>query len=256
MENERHPNNATPLFATFRFYEELNDFLPLQKRNHTLTYSFFGKPSIKDAIEAQGIPHTEVDLIVANGQSVGFEYHLRSGDFISVYPVFEGIDITSVVKLREQPLRNPKFILDVHLGKLARLMRLLGFDTFYRNDYDDLGIARISALQHRAVLTRDRKLLHVRIITHGCCLRSMNAEAQLEEVIRRFDLKGLISPFSRCLICNGTTQSVDKESIAHLLEPKTRIYYNSFFQCVACGKIYWQGSHFGRLSRIVNAFMR
>ena len=119
MENECHPNNATPLFANFRFYEELNDFLPLQKRNQTFTYSFFGKPSIKDAIEAQGIPHTEVDLIIADGQSVGFEYHLRSGDFISVYPVFEGIDITPVVKLREKPLRNPKFILGK--GKLGEL---------------------------------------------------------------------------------------------------------------------------------------
>jgi hypothetical protein len=247
-------NTAPPLSASFRFYEELNDFLPHDKRKQTLTYTFYGKPSIKDAIEAHGVPHTEVDLITANGQSVGFEYSLKDGDRIAVYPMFEGIDITPIVKLREKPLRDPRFVLDVHLGKLARLMRLLGFDTLYRNDYDDPEIAQISVSQSRAVLTRDRRLLHLRIITHGYYLRSMNAEEQLEEVIRRFDLKRLISPFGRCLICNGAMESVKKEKILDLLEPKTRFCYDAFFQCTGCGKVYWKGSHFGKLSEVVGRF--
>jgi uncharacterized protein with PIN domain len=243
-----------PLSATFRFYEELNDFLPVEKRKRELTYAFFGRPSIKDAIEAQGVPHTEVDLIIADSLSVGFEYHLGHGDRIAVYPVFEGVDITPIVKLREKPMREPRFILDVHLGKLARLMRLLGFDALYRNDYDDPHIARISAEKNRIVLTRDRKLLHIRIVTHGYLLRSLNAEEQLEEVMRRFDLKGLISPFCRCLACNGAVRPVKKEEILDLLEPQTARCYESFFQCLECGKIFWKGSHFTRLSEIVKHF--
>jgi uncharacterized protein len=248
--------SSSPLSATFRFYEELNDFLPAEKRKLDLTYTFFGKPSIKDAIEAQGVPHTEVDLIVANSVSVGFDYSLKEGDRIAVYPLFEGLDITPIVMLRENPLREPKFVLDVHLGKLARLMRLLGLDTLYRNDYDDPEIAQISVSQRRALLTRDRMLLHLRIITHGYCLRSMNADEQLEEVIRRFDLKSFISPFRRCLVCNGASQSVQKETILNMLKPKTILCYDLFFQCVECGKIYWKGSHFERLAEVVEKFVR
>jgi len=243
--------DTTPLFATFRFYEELNDFLSEEKRKQDVMYGFSGKPSIKDAIEAQGIPHTEVDLIVANGASVGFDYSLKDDDRIAVYPMFEGLDISPIVKLREKPLREPKFVLDVHLGKLARLMRLLGLDVLYRNDYDDKLLACISATQHRALLTRDRKLLHYRMITHGCLLRSMNADEQLSQVIRRFDLKENLSPFSRCLECNGPLESAEKDKILDRLEPKTIRYYDTFFQCAQCRKIYWKGSHFGRLAAVV-----
>jgi uncharacterized protein len=244
------------LFATFRFYEELNDFIVPEKRKQSVAYVFQGKPSVKDAIEAQGIPHTEVDLIVVNGVSVGFDYSLQDGDRVAVYPMFEAIDIAPIVMLREKPMRDPRFVLDVHLGKLARLMRLLGFDALYRNDYDDPEIALISASQRRAVLTRDRKLLHWSHITHGYCLRSVFAEKQLEEVIRRFDLKALASPFSRCLACNGMMEPVEKGAILDKLEPKTIQYYDAFFRCSSCGKIYWKGSHFERLVKTVDALMR
>jgi uncharacterized protein with PIN domain len=248
------PDRSEAYAATFRFYEELNDFLPEEKRKRDVVYTFSGKPSIKDAIEAQGIPHTEVDLITANGVSVGFDYSLKNGDRIAVYPMFEGLDISPIVKLREKPLREPKFVLDVHLGKLARLMRLLGLDTLYRNDYDDAHIASISATQRRAVLTRDRMLLHYRVITHGYWLRSMKAEEQLSEVIRRFDLRGNLSPYSRCLACNGQLEPVAKDKILGRLEPKTSLYYDTFFRCRECGKIYWKGSHFDTLRKTVKKF--
>ena len=237
--------------ATFRFYEELNDFLPEDQQKRDSIYSFKGKPSIKDVIEAHNVPHTEVDLILANGKSVGFGYHLKDGDRIAVYPIFESFNISPMVKLRERPLRDPKFVLDVHLGKLARLMRLMGFDTYYRNDLDDPEIVQISTGQKRVVLTRDKKLLHARAITHGCWLRSVHAEEQLREVIRRFNLENHIDPFKRCQSCNGPMKKVEKADILDQLEPLTRKHYDEFYQCSDCRKIYWQGSHFEDLKGVI-----
>lgn len=240
--------------AQFRFYEELNDFLPSQKKKKSFIYQFRGKPSVKNAVEAIGIPHTEVDLIIANGESVGFDYHLRSGDHISVYPVFEGIDISPIVKLREKPLRRSAFICDVHLGKCARLLRMLGLDTLYQNDYDDPKIIAVSVTQNRILLTRDQKLLHAKVITHGYRIRSQNPYEQVREVVKRFDLHNRIKPFVRCIACNGMIREVKKEKIVELLEPKTRKYYNEFYQCESCKKVYWKGSHYIKMKQTINRF--
>jgi hypothetical protein len=123
--------------AIFRFYAELNDFLPAQKRQQDITHSFELNASVKDMIEAQGVPHTEIDLILVNGQSMDFSYLVQDGDQISVYPVFELLDISPVIRLRPKPLRVTRFVLDVHLGRLATYLRIMGFDTLYRNDYED-----------------------------------------------------------------------------------------------------------------------
>jgi uncharacterized protein with PIN domain len=235
--------------ATFRFYEELNVFLPWHQRKKTILYAFNGHPGIKDAIEAQGIPHTEVDLIVVNGKSVGFNYQLMPNDRAAVYPVFESLDISPIVKLREKPLRRTAFVLDVHLGKLARILRWLGFDTLYRTDYDDAEIIRIALAEHRIILTRDRRLLFNRIITHGHWLHSTNSEQQAREVLARFDLAGQVQPFLRCPACNGLIDAVAKEAILDQLEPLTKKYYTDFFQCSQCRKIYWEGSHHARIQR-------
>ncbi|MCF8069542.1 MAG: Mut7-C ubiquitin/RNAse domain-containing protein [Desulfobacterales bacterium] len=233
--------------AQFRFYEELNDFLPPSRYKLTTPYYFNGHPSIKGAIEAQGVPHTEVDLILVNGRSVGFDYHLMDEDSVSVYPVFENVDISPIEKLRDRPLRNSAFILDVHLGKLARLMRMLGFDVLYRNDYDDPEIIDIGVLENRIILTRDRCLLYAKVITHGYRIRSFDPETQLKEVLRRFDLYSTIKPFKRCMSCNGHLCPVDKHKILDCLEPKTKLYYHTFHQCTDCGKIYWKGSHYEKM---------
>ncbi len=239
--------------ATFRFYEELNDFLPAQRRKVPFTYEFNGNPAVKDAIEALGVPHTEIDLILANGRSVDFQYHLNDNDMISVYPVFESIDISPVTRLRPKPLREPKFILDVHLGKLAKYLRMLGFDTRYRNDYDDPEIVRISIVEHRAILTRDIGLLKNSAVTHGYWLRSTQTSEQLREVVARFDLTGIIRPFSRCTVCNGLIKTVPKKSIAEKLKPNTKRFFNTFYQCNDCGRVYWRGSHYERMKALVKS---
>lgn len=244
---ERKPARACAHAAEFRFYEELNDFLKPEQRKRTLTYRFNGHPGIKDAIEAQGVPHTEVDLIVVNGESAGFDYQLRPGDRVAVYPVFEGLDISPIVKLREKPLRQTAFVVDVNLGRLARHLRLLGFDTLFSNAYADPEIVAIAAAQKRIVLTRDRRLLHAKAVTHGYWVRSVLVAEQVAEVLRRFDLADQVRPFSRCADCNGRIEPVAKEAVLDQLEPKTKKYYSTFYRCPACGKIYWEGSHVGKI---------
>ncbi len=235
--------------AEFRFYEELNDFLPPALRRQTVEYFFKGNPAIKDPIEAQGIPHTEVDLVVVGGRSVGFDYRLQDGDRVAVYPVFESLDISPIVKLREAPLRRTAFILDVHLGKLARILRMLGFDALYRNDYDDPEIIAIALAEGRIILTRDRRMLFHKEVTHARCLHSDQAEEQAREVLERFDLRGQVRMFARCPACNGLVEEVAKEAVLDRLEPLTRKYYAEFFQCGDCGQVYWRGSHFGGIEK-------
>lgn len=241
--------------AAFRFYEELNDFLPRYHRKKTVSYRFNGHPGIKDSIEALGIPHTEVDLIVVNGESVGFDYQLAHGDRVAVYPVFESLDISPIVKLREKPLRQTAFILDVHLGKLARILRMLGLDVLYRTDYDDPEIIRIALVENRIILTRDRRMLFNSSITHGHWLHSTNSEEQASEVLERFDLARQVRRFLRCPACNGLLQSVPKEEILDQLEPLTKKYYTEFYQCPDCQKIYWKGTHYDRIVDKLNAII-
>ena len=242
--------------AYFRFYEELNDFLRPQKQKQTFPYYFQGNPSVKHAIESIGVPHPEIDLILVNGRSVDFSCRLRDQDRVSVYPEFESMDISPIIKLRSKPLRNSAFILDVHLGKLAKNLRLLGFDTLYRNDYDDPEIVQIAAEEKRIILTRDRHLLQARAVHRGYWVRSGDVEVQLQEVIRRFDLFSQIVPFKRCLSCNGSIEKIAKAHILSRLEPKTILYYHTFFQCRHCGKIYWRGSHFEKLCAKIDQWQR
>lgn len=203
--------------VSFRFYDELNDFLPKEKRKKTFSYNFRYNQSAKDAIEALGIPHAEVDLILVNGNSVDFSYVLKNGDYVSVYPVFESLDISLVSRLRNAPLRQVKFILDVHLGKLCKYLQILGFDTYYRNDLEDSEIVSISVNENRIILTRDIGILKNGKVTHGYWVRSQNSRQQLWEVIHRFDLENILQPFYRCISCNGLIHPVEKEKIEYLL---------------------------------------
>jgi uncharacterized protein len=237
--------------VTIRFYEELNDFLPHARRRRDFAHAFRESGSIKDLIESLGVPHTEIDLILVNGQSVGFDYQVRDGDRISVYPVFESLDIGPVTRLRPRPLREPRFVLDAHLGRLAAYLRLLGFDCLYRNDYQDTRLARISVDEQRILLTRDRRLLMQKQITRGYYVRAHLPREQLGEVVARFDLGTLQKPFSRCLHCNGMIHPVAKAAVAERLPPRTRQYYDAFWQCEACGKIYWKGSHYHRMQELI-----
>ncbi len=243
--------------AWFRFYEELNDFLPPSSRQQPVSCTFNSHPAIKDLIESLGVPHVEIDLILVNGTSVDFKYKLKDGDQVSVYPVFESLDISGVTRLREKPLRDPTFILDVHLGKLSKYLRLLGFDAYYDKSYNDDEIIRISVSEHRTILTHDKGLLKHGRVTRGYWIRSQDPEEQLRELIRKFDLKSSIRSFSRCLECNGLLIDTDKDEIIDKLQPKTKIYYRDFRKCPVCGRIYWEGSHYERmmgfLQRILNS---
>lgn len=237
--------------AEFRFYAELNDFLPSHRQNSAFLYYFKSHPSVKDAVEAIGVPHTAVDLILVNGKSVNFTCLLQPDDRVAVYPMFESVDITPLVRLRPAPLRRPAFILDVHLGKLARWMRLLGFDAIYRNDFQDREIAERAIRERRIILTQDRGILKRKCVTHGYWVRSRRANEQIVEVVKRFDLSRGIKPFTRCLICNGRIIRVDKAAICHSLRPKTKQSFDVFYQCRGCGKIYWRGSHYDRMRKRV-----
>ncbi len=238
--------------ASFRFYEELNDFLAPDQRKIPIPHVFDRRASVKDMIEAFGVPHTEIELILANGRSVDFSYIVRDGDRISVYPMFESLDVKPLLRLRPEPLRNPRFVLDTNLGRLARYLRLLGFDCLYRNDYTDEELARISHEQERILLTRDRPLLQRKIITRGYFVRATAPRSQVKEVLSRLDLKRAISPFSRCTRCNGLLDDVEKSRIIDQLEPRTKQYYDRFSMCRDCGQVYWQGSHHQRAEKLID----
>lgn len=238
--------------AEFRFYEELNDFLPAECRKRACDHEFQRRASVKDVIEALGVPHTEIELILVNGVSVDFNYIVKDGDRISVYPEFESFDVTSLLKVRPQPLRVPRFVLDTHLGTLARYLRLCGFDALYRNDYNDSELAAISAAEHRILLTRDRNVLKRKIVTHGYFVRNDQPRRQLAEVFARFDLKDQVRPFERCARCNGLLEDVPKAQIVHRLEPLTRRHYDVFRRCAGCGQVYWRGSHYQRIRQLLD----
>lgn len=238
------------------FYEELNDFLPPERRKRPFELHFARRSSIKDMIESLGVPHPEIELILVNGRSVGFDHIVADGDRVSVYPVFERLDVSPLIRLRPAPLRTPRFVADANLGRLARYLRLLGFDCLYDNGYADADVARISAEQQRIVLTRDRRLLKRRIITHGLFVRAEAPREQVREILERLDLYTLARPYTRCTRCNGVLENVAKQAVDSHLQPKTRRYYERFLRCPACGQIYWAGSHFERLGPLVDGFLR
>jgi len=227
-----------------RCYAELNDFLTPRRRQAEFALPCAAGAAVKDVVESAGVPHTEVDLILVNGRSVDFGHPLQDGDRVSAYPVFESLDIRPVLHLRPAPLRETRFVLDVHLGRLAGLLRLLGFDTLYRNDLDDAELARISRDERRILLTRDRGALKRSQVTHGYYVRRDQPREQAVEVLRRFDLAGGVQPFTRCMRCNGLLRPASKAEVFDRLEPKTRLYYDDFRQCEGCGRVYWRGSHY------------
>lgn len=238
--------------AFFRFYEELNDFLPEERRKVRFTHLYTDRTSVKDMIESLGVPHSEIDLILVNGQSVDFTYIVQDDDDISVYPVFESFDIRELNHLRGKPLREPKFVLDVHLGKLARYLRMLGIDVLYENSYSKDDLVNISLEKRRAILTRDRNLLKRNEITHAYWIRSEDPLEQAKEVVERFHLQNELKEFSRCMECNGVLESVDKEEIIEEIPPKVQAYQTEFYRCPQCRRLYWKGSHYERMKDLIS----
>jgi uncharacterized protein with PIN domain/sulfur carrier protein ThiS len=239
--------------AHFRFYAELNDFLPAAQRFEDIPHPFLNTVTVKDRIESFGVPHTEVDLILVNGEPVDFTYRLEDGDRVSVFPVFEAFDIAGVSRLRPEPLRDPRFVLDTHLGKLAAYLRMVGFDTLYRNCYTDDELAAVSRDQRRILLTRDVGLLKRGAVTHGCFVRNTDARRQLAEIVARFHLVSRMRPFTRCLRCNGVLEDVAPDAVRDRIPPRAAELYHDFRRCPECGRVYWQGGHYQRMRQRVEA---
>jgi len=242
--------------ATFRFYAELNDFLAPDARGRAINASYLVSPSVKDAIEALGVPHVEVDLILVNDEPVGFDYRVRAEDRVAVYPVFEALDIAPIRRLGRPPLRRTCFIADVHLRKLSRLLRLMGFDVLHSPTSTDSELVDVSVRTGRILLTRDRALLKHGRLTHGYWVRSVQPRRQAVEVVRRFDLAGDIRLLSRCPRCNGVLKPVDKADVLPRIPPRTAAWVDEYVECVSCGKLYWQGTHVDRIRAALDQILR
>jgi uncharacterized protein len=238
--------------VTVRAYGALNDFLPPHRRQVSWQHPVDGRPSVKDVVERIGIPHPEIDLLLVNGASVAFDHIIRGGDRIVVFPRFVTLDITTLTRVRPRPLEAIRFVADVHLGKLARRLRLAGIDTAYREDADDAALAELAHREERILLTRDQGLLKRRVVTHGYFIRAINPHGQFVEVLRRFGALDW-QPFSRCLRCNHVLERVPKSAVDAALQPRTREHYDQFERCSGCGRVYWRGSHWRRLRHAIDA---
>jgi uncharacterized protein len=230
--------------VSIRFYAELNVHLPPGHRGGTFTLTVGDATLAGKLIESTGVPLSDVDLILVNGGSVSFEHEVHDGDRVAVYPVFESFDISPVLRVRGQPLRIPRFVLDVHLGKLASYLRLLGFDALYSTVYNDDELMNISLHEKRTLLSKDKALVEHPSLTHAYLVRANQGREQAVEIVERFDLHSLVHPFIRCLACNTLLRRAEKEDVAGRLPPKVREAFNEFFLCTYCNRVYWKGSHY------------
>lgn len=246
---------ASAVHATFRFYEELNDFLAAERRGHDFSVPCARAATTKHMIEALGVPHTEVEVILVNGESVGFERLLADGDRVAVYPVFEAFDVAPLLRLRGQPLRSSRFVADAHLGGLAHLLRMMGFDTLYDNAFADHEIERLSLHERRIVLTRDRELLKRRGVTHGIYVRALRSPAQLREVFDRLQLARSARPFTRCLHCNAALVATTKAQALPRLPPRVAAAFERFSACEGCERVFWEGSHWRRMRALIDGLL-
>ncbi len=239
-----------------RFYGPLNDFLAPSAKRRTLRWKFDVAGSVKDMIESVGVPHTEVDLILADREAVDFDHRLRDGERIAVYPTFQSLDISELSWIVRQPRHSTRFVADTHLGRLAAYLRMLGFDTLYRNDYEDEELAAISAREGRILLTRDAGLLMRAIVTWGHYLRTTSPARQVVEVLEHFELTSSIKPFCRCMHCNALLRMTSKDAISDRLLLETKQHYQEFLICPQCDRIYWKGSHYRRMQAFIESVRR
>jgi len=244
--------------ASFRFYGELNDFLAAEQRDMPLVYRFDGCPAVTDAIEAIGVPHPEVAVIRINDHAVGFFHGLNNGEAVVVYGHAAYPDVEETFIQPFLPAGVPRFVLDVHLGKLAGFMRTAGFDSWHSTtDPGDERLAEIADIQNRVLLTRDVGLLKRSRVRFGYWLRAIQSREQFVEVVRHYQLARDFVPFSRCSHCNGMVKPVDKRDIIKQLpggiarDPEQL----KFVQCTECGHVYWQGSHYTRMQQFFTSVL-
>ncbi len=245
-----------------RFYQELGDFLPPHRRGREFELAVHDGTTTKALVEHCGVPHGEVDLLLVDGESMDFAHKLRDGQRVSVYPVFESFDIAALTRVRPVPLRAVRFLVDANLAKLASLLRMCGLDATDASmlpvvgaEHEDARLVAVARREQRIILTRDRRLLERKAVTHGCFVRSQDPEQQLLFVLRRFDLAAAVRPFSRCMRCNEPLQAVAKADVLHRLPPMVRVEQRSFSRCPRCARLYWPGSHWQRMRRRLDTLL-
>lgn len=241
--------------ATFHFHDELNDFLPPPRRRVEFSVPCARNATTKHMIEALGVPHTEVELITVHGEVAGFDRLLQHGDRVAVYPHLTAWERTLPTGLGAGARDAPRFIADAHLGGLARLLRMAGFDTVYRNDWRDREMADMAIREGRMLLTRDRALLMLRDISHGCYVHALKPAEQFVEIVNRLELAGSLHPFTRCLECNAALQAIDKAQVLHRLPSAVQVSQQQFTSCERCGRIYWKGSHWKRMRCLLDSVL-
>lgn len=238
-----------------RLYAELNDFLQPGTERRDQTWNLPEGSTVRDILAGHGIPENQVDLVLVNGESAQLDEVPVDGDRIAVYPVFESVDITRTTRLIDRPLRIPRFVLDAHLGKLCSHLRMMGFDALWDATYADDMLKRLSRDEGRLLLSRDKILIASPDLTRAYCVRSTDPREQIVEVIRRFDLTGIVHPFSRCIPCNGPLVVVSKSTVVGMLQPQTIRVFEEFYQCSACKRVYWKGSHYQRMVQRVREIL-
>jgi uncharacterized protein with PIN domain/sulfur carrier protein ThiS len=221
--------------AVFRFDSQLSVFLDRAKRGEAFEYDCARAATLKNAIEALGVPHTEVGALRVNGEPATLQRIVREGDYVEVETTKSGSD------------PDLRFVADAHLGGLARFLRMLGFDTLYCNAFSDDEIRRLAETEGRIVLTRDRELLKCREIARGAYVRALKPEAQLSEVTLRYGLEAQARPFSLCLACNLPLQPVERSAVAARVPPAVLELHEHFVRCPGCNGVFWPGSHYRRM---------
>jgi uncharacterized protein with PIN domain len=239
-----------------RLYEELNDYLAPERRKRTFACEVAPDATVGEVVDALAVPRAVIDLALADGVPVGFDHRVGDGERIALYPVFEALDVGPVTALPGRPLRRTRFVLDVHLGRLARYLRLLGFDATYRRDFGDEELAAIAAAEDRLLLSRDRPLVARRELLRAYLVTATAPCEQAVEVVRRCDLNRQVQPFRRCLMCNTEVTIVAAESIAAPLPEWVRATHHEVRRCPGCGRVYWRGGHWRRMQRLVDAILR
>ena len=232
--------------ATFLFHGELAEFLTRAKRGGAFSHSCARAATIKHAIESLGVPHTEAGRLTVNDQAATLSRIVREGDVIEVFP-HHATDAFSG--------ETPIFIADAHLGGLARLLRMLGFDTLFENEYTDRQIMEIAGRERRVLLTRDRELLKCRDVLRGCFVHARKPEAQLKEVVVRYALARHAQPFTLCLHCNFRLEAAARSAVAKCVPEPIVERYAEFVCCAGCRRIYWQGSHWERMRAMLGGIL-
>jgi hypothetical protein len=230
-----------------RFYEELNDYLPPGKRKVEFEHAFEGHLSILDLLRVFNIPPEKVDLVLADGTSVDFSHRLRDGERISLYPVFELLDIRSVSRLRPIPLRETKFLAGAGLHGLARHLRLCGFDTCERENAGPDELIRLAEAEGRILLLRGAGVSRQGAASRIWCARVGKPRLQLLEVLEGLDLFRSIIPLSRCPSCNHPLGLSGKQGEEQAGQPARPLQLP--LRCFSCGRQLGQGPHFDRLLR-------